>query len=392
MLFFRHLLLLSFLLLVSFIGKGADTLVSYKLLQRIAQLQPKKDAVFPKGLFPSYRIYALNKDRQKADVNIFFTGLIAFTLRDILPTLTPHQQKIAQSIIDQSLPVAAKFKNQKGRDTYNFWPTDDPQIFPNAGWLNWFDKSQALPDDLDDTAIMLLALAANKTRAKEVHAFMQDFTNTPKKQITNTFSEYKNIQAYSTWFGIKMPVDFDVCVLTNVLLMVQKYDLSWTNADSASLALIVKVIDSKKHLTAAPYISPHYSRSPIILYHLARLMHIKPILELEKRKQQLITDAQVLFNQSDSFLDQVMLSTALLKWGVQPPVVQPKMVNSMQALVEDESFSFFIANMASMLPDPLKQWVGNIGLGKFYYYCPAYSNLLVLEYLATTQRMTVPLH
>jgi hypothetical protein len=53
-----------------------------KLLHRIEQLQCKENGVFPKGMFPSYRTYALNKQIEKADPNIFFTELIGFTLRD----------------------------------------------------------------------------------------------------------------------------------------------------------------------------------------------------------------------------------------------------------------------------------------------------------------------
>lgn len=369
--------------------KAADTLVSFKILQRLEQLQVKESGVFPKGLFPSYRIYALNQHQQKADINIFFTGLIAFTLRDLMPYLTTYQQAIAQKIIDESLVVSDKFKNRKGRNTYNFWPTDEPQIFPNSGWMNLFNKSQALPDDLDDTAIMLLALAADKPVAKEVHQLMQAFTNGSVSQINNTFSEYRNIPAYSTWFGRKMPVDFDVCVLANVLLMVQRYDLVWTKVDSASLDLIVRVIQEKKHLSHASYISPHYSNPAIILYHMSRLMSTKKILALEALKSQMITEAKELLLQSTSFLEQVILSTALLKWGATPPIVAPKKVASLRALTEDESFSFFIANMASMLPDQLKQFAGKAQVGKFYYYCPAYNQLLLLEHFITNQRMAL---
>lgn len=371
-------------------AKAADTLVSFKILQRLEQLQVKESGVFPKGLFPSYRIYALNQHQQKADINIFFTGLIAFTLRDLMPYLTRYQQAIAKKIIDESLVVSDKFKNRKGRNTYNFWPTDEPQIFPNSGWMNLFNKSQALPDDLDDTAIMLLALAADKPVAKEVHQLMQDYTNGSVSQINNTFPKYRNIPAYSTWFGRKMPVDFDVCVLANVLLMVQRYDLVWTKADSASLDLIVRVIQEKKHLSHASYVSPHYSNPAIILYHMSRLMSTKKIMALEALKAQMVTEAKELLQQSASFLEQVILSTALLKWGVMSPVIAPKKVTSLRELTEDESFSFFIANMASMLPDQLKQLTGKAQVGKFYYYCPAYNQLLLLEHFITSQRMALP--
>ena len=359
-----------------------DTLVMRQLLQRIDQLQNKQAGVFPKGIFPSYRLYALNKDRQKADINAFFTGLIAFSLQDIKPQLSSSQQELSAQIISNSLPVYSKFQNQKGRSTYNFWPTDTPRIFPNAGWLNVFDKSQALPDDLDDTVIMLLALNAPDSTAKQIHALMQSFTNNGNKQVRNTFKDYRNIGAYSTWFGKKMPVDFDMCVLANILYFVQKYNLEWTAADSASLQLIEKVLSERKHVTDAAYVSPHYSKLPNILYHLSRLMSVKPIASLEKYRPQLIEDAKKALVKSTGFMDEVILSTSLLRWGVIPAEGKTHTAESLEDLVEDESFSFFIANMASMLPDPLKGWMGGAGVGKFYYYCPGYNYLLLLENLA----------
>ena len=380
---FRKIQLLTFIfLLVSLQLYASDSLLMSQLLNRIDQLQCKQNGVFPKGLFPTYRMYALNKDRQKADVNIFFTGLIAFTLEDIQPQLTISQQNSSKQIIANTLPVYAKFKNQKGKSIYNFWPTDTPQIFPNSGWMNIFNKSQALPDDLDDTVIMLLAQNASVATAKQVHDLMQSFINTGNKKINNTFKDYQELGAYSTWFGVKMPVDFDICVLTNILYFVQKYNLTWTAADTASLQLIEKVLIDKKHVTDAAYISPHYGKLPIILYHISRLMSLKPLLQLENFKQQLINEAKTALANTSNFMDQVILSTSLMRWGVKPPDAKVLRTSSLLDLIENESFYFCNANIANMMPNPLKQWITGAGLGMFYYYCPAYNNLLLLENLA----------
>jgi len=375
-----------------FTSKANDTLLATQLLERIKLLQPASAGVFPKGVFPSYRTYALNKDRQKADINIFFTGLISFTLQNLQNYFTPYQKKIATDIIMSANESAIKFKNQKGRDTYNFWPTDTSQIFPNSGWMNWFDKQQALPDDLDDTVILLMALNVTDSTAKIVHGIMQNFTNSGDKQINNTFKNYRTIPAYSTWFGNKMPVDFDVSVLSNVLYFVQRYNLDWTNADSSSVALICKTIEEKKHLTDAAYISPHYHSSAIIMYHLSRLMQIKLIPSLEKYRISLINDTRQLLATSDNFMDQVLLQTSLMRWGIRPQSITINSDKPLQIIIEDESFSFFIANMASMLPDQFKKVAGSLGVGKFYYYCPAYNNLLLLENIILQQQQAVSLH
>jgi hypothetical protein len=377
-------LLLS-LLFITTQASGNDSLITAQLLNRIGQLQPKWHNVFPKGSIPSYRVYALNKDIMKADINAFFTGLVAFTLQDIKTELPVSQQKQASQIISNTLPVFDKFR-RKSRPTYNFWPTDTPQIFPNSGWLNWFDKSQSLPDDLDDTVILLLAQRASDSTARYIHALMQSFTNNGKKKVNNTFKEYRDIPAYSTWFGVKMPVDFDICVLANVLYFVQSYNLEWTHADSASLQLIERVLEDRKHISSGAYVSPHYSKLPNILYHLSRLMALKPIPSLEKFRPQLVDEAKQALASAGTFMDEVILSTSLMRWNVIPPEVKPREASSLEELVEDERFSFFIASMASMLPDPLKKWMGGAGVGTFYYHSPAYNNVLLLENLVWRKR------
>lgn len=376
-----------FLLLLSVSLIANDSLLISRLLQRIEHLQAKNNAVFPKGSIPSYRMYALNKTRYKADINPFFTGLVAFTLEDIKRDLSPSQQIQANTIIHNTQAVYPIFQNRKNkRDTYNFWPTEHPQIFPHSGWLNLFNKSRSLPDDLDDTVIILMAQRSHDSIAKAIHRLMQGYTNNENKKVTNTFPEYKKVGAYSTWFGEKMPVDFDISVLSNVLYFVQLYNLEWTAADSASLYLIEDMIKTNKHVQFANYVSPHYATLPNILYHVSRLMSLKPIPSLEQLKPQLIEDTKKALTSATTFMDKILLSTSLLRWGVEPPEIIIDESKSLINLIEDEQFYFFIASMASMLPDPWKKRITNMGVGTFYYYCPAYNNLLLLENLIWQKR------
>ncbi len=374
---------------ISLSGFASDSLITTQLLERIAFLQTKEDRIFPKGSIPSYRMYAHNKDRFKADINPFFTALVSFTLLDIHTHLSDYQKKIASQIIGNSLSVFEKFKNRKNNyPTYNFWPTDTPQIFPNAGWLNQLDKSRSLPDDLDDTVIILMAMQASDSIAILVHELMQKHVNNNSNPVKNTFKEYRKLGAYSTWFGKKMPTEFDISVLMNVLYFVQKYNLDWSAADSASLGLIKDAIKTRKHIDHANYISHHYAKTSIVLYHLARLMSLKPIPSLESLKPQLISQANMLFNQSNSFMEQILLSTSLLKWGAKPPEISIGPNQDLTQIIEDETFSFFIANMGSIYPDQVKKFLTRSKLGTFYYYSPAYNNLLVLENLIWQKRMS----
>lgn len=374
-----------------FIFKNAwasDSTIMTKLLLRISELQTKNSAVFPKGSIPSYRLYGLNKTLYKADVNPFYTALTTFTLEDIKPELSVSQQKIANEIISNSLPVYSKFRNKKGRDTYNFWPTDTPQFFPNGGVLNLLKKSKALPDDMDDTVIILLAQKSKDSINQLVHDLMQGFINTEQKKVIGAFKEFENVGAYSTWFGIKMHIDFDVCVLSNILYFVQYNHLKWTAADSASLKIIENIISTHKLENYAKIIAPHYATTAVILYHISRLMALKPIPSLEKYKSELISLTERELISSKNFMEKVVLSTALLRWGVMPPPIQYTLKDqSIVDLVSLEEFYFFKAGITTIFPIQLKKALGEFKPGSFYYFSPAYNNLLLLENLAWNKRI-----
>jgi len=370
--------LIIFSPLIGFSQKNKRDSLITNYLQRIENLQLNTGKSFPTGIIPSYRQYSLNKIETKPDDNIFFSGLVMYTLKECLPKLNSQQQIIVDSIRNRIKRSAYLYKNVKGRNTYNFWRTNPSKVFPNSGWINLFDKVNALPDDMDDTVMMLLALEADSTEASALHNLMQTFRNGSKKQIKNTLPEYKNSAAYSTWFGVKFPVDFDLCVLSNVLLFVQKNNLQWSHADSASLQLITQVITQKQHVSIPHSISPHYAQTSIILYHISRLMQVKPIASLEVLKPQLIMETKEALAKTNNVIEQVLLTTALQRWNVKPTNT---IIIEDNAAIEHNNFSFFIANMASMAPNPFKDWIGKIGVGKFYYYCAAYNYALMIENL-----------
>jgi len=135
-------------------------------------------------------------------------------------------------------------KNKSGRNTYNFWRTDSSYTFPYTGWIHLIKSNTALPDDMDDTVFGMLALQADKKSAEQLHALMQFYINTNTANQKSIEPAYKKFHAYSTWFGKKFPVVFDVAVLCNILSFVQQNNLQWTHADSASLQLIVAVCNN----------------------------------------------------------------------------------------------------------------------------------------------------
>ncbi len=366
---------------------STDTLWSYQILTKIQALQ-QTNIGFPPGIFPSTRVYAYNKNNSKNDPNVFFTGLIVLTLKKYEKQCTPFQQGMIHQIVKDGLLSVGLFKNRQGRDTYNFWRTDTPQIFPNAGWLNTFDKSQSLPDDFDDTVILLWAAEIAKERASAIHDTMQLYANTKVKTVKNSLAAFKNLPAYSTWFGKKMPIDFDMAVLCNVLSFVNAYDLQWTASDSASLQLITTAIQNNWHVTKADFIAPHYAKPAVIMYHIARLLHAgkqQNISELRALTPALLQTTDSLLAISIDPLEKVLLSSARVQFGGISNITSQ---TPDQAAIEQSKYPFFIANMASMLPNPVKRPLSKIGVAKFEYRCPAYNLALIWE----NKHLCVPLH
>ena len=370
-----------------------DTIWSYQLLTKIQSLQ-QANTGFPPGIFPSTRVYAYNKNNIKNDPNVFYTGLIVRTLKKYQKYCTPFQQGIINQIAKDAMVSTALFKNRQGRDTYNFWRTDTPQIFPNAGWLNTFDKSQSLPDDFDDTVILLWAQEVARERAAAIHDTMQLFANTKGKTVKNTLKAFEILPAYSTWFGKKMPIDFDMAVLCNVLSFVNAYNLKWTSSDTASLQLITTAIQNNWHIGKANFIAPHYAKPAVILYHIARLLDAgkqQNIEALMALKPSLLHSADSLLAKSVDPLETVLLQSARLHFGGTNNVDASNIVTTQTidpAAIEQSTYPFFIANMASMLPSPLKRPLSKLAFAKFEYRCPAYNLALLWE----NKHLCVPLH
>jgi hypothetical protein len=250
------------------------------------------------------------------------------------------------------------------------------------------NKTNALPDDADDTVMVLMASDTDDSTAADVHELMQMYANTSSgRKSKSSYKKYKNLPVYSTWFGKNWPIDIDVCVLSNVLTFVQKYHLPFSRQDSASIHVLSDVMAHRYYMTAPSYISPHYARTPVILYHLARVMQQGKIPGLDVYKQQLIADAQTEYRQTNNFLDKILLSSALYKLGTTPTDSSAYSDSGFRGSVEGNNFSFFIANVSAVLPNPLRMWMTGTKLGTFYYYCPAYNDAVLLEnlLLARTQ-------
>lgn len=357
-----------------------SALINY-LMNRIEQEQIKSDSFFLQGGFPSYISNKPRFTQKKGDNNMFFNGLILCTIKDVKEELSLNNQKIFDSIVARSTPFFKRFENKTGRSTYNYWRTDSVFVFPYTWWVPILRGYVTLPDDLDDTSYGLMSLSAPDSTAKKVHQLMQQYVNSDAKKVKGWPKKYNSIPAYSTWFGKNFPVLFDITVLSNVLYFVQSYNLRWTPADSASLQLIIKVIENGDHVTQPIFVSPNYGSTTLILYHLATLMSVREIPALENMKPILLEDAAREYLATDNLLEKIVLSSTFLKWGYLPPELEIPPISDLEKIIENNNMLFFLANIFSYFPKIIMKDFVKRGWGLYYPYCPAYNNTLLLEYL-----------
>lgn len=377
----KYVVVIVGLLLACNIAFPQDSLYINFLINRIDELQVKEDGLFVKGLFPSFISGKEKFSDKKRDNNIFYNGLIAYALKDVKASLNQNNIQEVDSILLRSRPAFDKFKNQKGRGTYNFWRTDTAFHYPYMGLINLFIKKTGLPDDMDDTVLSLQALDADDSTAKAIHALMQQYVNRDSNKVRTVIKAYEKYPAYSTWFGKKFPVVFDVSVMCNILAFVQHYDLAWTKADSASLDVIITTIKDQYHIYQSLYASPYYPKTSLILYHIARLMSIKPVPQLEMLKPKMVEQANEQLKRTDNLLEKIILSSALIKWGEHPASIQLPSLDAVHNEVEQNSFSFFAGNVPSYFSDWLRKYASSGNIFIYHHYCPAFNDALLLEYL-----------
>ena len=357
--------------------------ISY-LLKRIEQQQVKEDAYFIKGSFPAYTDkYHRGYSERIKDNNTSFC-IVLNTLESVRYKLTDYQSGLLDSIQFRASGVFKKFENKNGRGTYNFWRQDIEPKFPYNWWIPFFAGNLwRVPDDFDDTVWCLTALKTDSSNAARIHDTMQHYSNYPAKRIIGCPEEYKSIPAYSTWFGKDFPVFYDLCVASNTLAFVQRYNLQWTKADSATLQLLVKAVESKDYMIRYKDLSPYYENKAVIMYHLAKLMSVKPISELERNKAKIVNDALEIFNTSDNILEQMILCTAMQKLGYSTPEIKMPDKEKLIELIEHNDLAFFTGDMLGYFEGNTKKTLAFFFKKALFYnqYCPAYNDALLLEYL-----------
>jgi hypothetical protein len=338
------------------------------------------------GLFPSYRENRFCRYR-RPDTNVFFTAITVFTLQKIKPFLPTTQQATIEQISQRAIACYPNFQNKDGLKTYNFFKTKPSQHFPHGYFLHRFEHFR-IPDDIDDTAFIYMTLPHSQQDALWLQNKLKKHANLSQRQIQNTYPSYQKLKAYSTWFGKNMYIEFDICVLSNLLYCLLSFDLQLDEHGLDSLAYITQVVKQKQHLSAPFRVAHQYPRTIPIIYHLARLIDFcreKNLLEqypsLEECSRLLIDDCYTLFQDNTMpIMDKIVLSTALIRLGGNKKAL-PTIDVARLTEKDFDDFYFFIAGLLTAFENPLTYRLARNPISHIRWTCDAYNWALVLEYL-----------
>jgi len=350
-----------------------------RIIVQIAELQSKGEGCFDEGLFPAQRVNrSIGYVRQ--DTTVFFTAVVVFTLQKIKAKLPPKVQELVEKIEEKALKTYPLFQNKDGLKTYNFWKTRPSNHFPNGYLFRRFEHFR-IPDDVDDTAMIYLTSSPSKEELNWLKEKLILHANLTKLQIKNTYPEYRNLRAYSTWFGKNMYIEFDACVLANLLYCIYDYQLPLNQHDRDSLTYIRSVIASNQYLEEPFRCAHEYPRTVPIVYHVARLMGAFEIPELLPIREKLIKDTQHLLMQKQSLLDEIVLKTSLMRLGITEGVDVSRDLSTLTK-ADFEGFYFFIAGLLTAYEHPwLYRWAHS-PLVQMRWECEAHCWVLVAEYVA----------
>ncbi|WP_128546022.1 hypothetical protein [Larkinella soli] len=358
-------------------------------IDRIAGLQSGGDRYFPAGLFPSYRANPLWLGYRRPDANVFFTAITVFTLRSLLFRLPEPDRKKVEAMTARAVRTYPDFRNKDGLKTYNFYRTPrngrPSGHFPNGRLLHRLDHFR-LPDDADDTAMIYLTTSPSREELLWLKEKLAGHANLATRQVRNTYADYRSLRAYSTWFGKAMYVEFDACVLSNLLYCIYRYDLPLNDHDLDSLTFIRSVIETGRYRREPFRCSHSYPRTALILYHVARLLaafHPGPLAGLGSR---LIEDGFALLQRTDlPKMDRLVVSSSLLRLGEKPALID------LAAFSGDDlrDYSFFIAGMLTAYENRLLYRLAPSRAVRMTWTCEAHTRALLTEYLVLSENESV---
>jgi len=337
----------------------------HDILQQISKLQTESDPFYDRGLFPSQRDWIVPGERVE-DNNVLVTASVVYLLKDLKTKVDPKSQKLIEEMAEKAIPAFENYYSRKKQPAYNFWKTAGADLpFPNGGPL-MEKRKYRLPDDYDNTCMILLAQKQSAQLDKKAREYMVNYANRQDRRPTEvTLDKYRDRPVYEVFFVDKMDQMLDVCVMANVLLFVIDRNYELKEIDRSTIEFLKEVIRKNDHWNHPEKMSPNYRTRVWILYHLSRLMAKDVNGWFDSVKPDIINDLYTCLADDDlSEMEKVLLASSLMKLGKSTGIA-PITFDDIKG--ELDSFMFYGAKIKSWLP--LMTWHSRaMNLALYYEY------------------------
>ena len=323
---------------------------------------------------PFYYSYRSNSwlGLKRRDDNIFFPASIAFILKRSMYLFDQDEQPVAERIIERIISGYSEYRNSQ-RISYNFWKRKDNSWFPNGLLMHRF-KHFALPDDVDTTAMILLTNKSGKEEVEILHNILPNYSNGFKQWLKNGHKPFHRLNTYSTWFGDRMPIETDVCVLCNLLYLILENNIDLNQHDQAVIDMVGQIIDQRLYYHRPFAISPEYPKPEVIIYHISRLTGKFPGIINERLRSRLIED----INKCDTWnngMSRMLMELSLLYLNAFNGTPETTQMPDLK-----KGDWWFTAGLLSVYNNRMLQLLAPGGLFHFRFYCNAYIFTLFIEH------------
>lgn len=350
-----------------------------QIVDKIAGFQVSEDnRYYRAGMFPTQRLHQYLPYKRE-DSNIYYPALIVMTLQDLLKKIpADYQSKVLEIIagVQKNYPF---YQLQRKPYLYNFFSINPvSNHFPNGYVLSKL-RHFKLAEDADVSSIIGLTLVEGEDENFDLlRKELVDFANLSRQQVRVTLPKFKDLPAYGVWFGSgAMPVEFDLCVMTNILCLMFKKGVILNKQDKATLTYIRETILDGNILKDPFSISYIYPKRSVIYYHIARLCSMMKTPEVYLPVAEIIQQIQKAKVRDKGLIDQLLLNLALLKMKEN---VDKMLVDLTIFEKETKRFGYYIAPMLSGTRNSTLNSLARYSLTHIQYVCPAYYWTLLLEY------------
>lgn len=353
--------------------------------------QKQTEGFYEQGIFRSTRSHSYFPYKRD-DNNIFFSVLIALILNRYKTYLRADLAEEINQIVLKVLSATQHYKSNLTPGFYNFYLTDGSPHYPNGRILQ-NHKHFRLADDADDTALIHLLKLEYYSQKGQQEQVKEECISVLNKLAAHNQSKgdrkehlpasFRDFSAYGVWCGTPaMPLEYDICVLSNVLCLVFASKKPLRQIDFDSLKIIDRAITTGA-LTTRPFKwSYTYAHPALIFYHLARLSTYLPkseeylsIADLKK---------QVLAYQTErlSLYHRMLVDIALHKLGKHPSLLDLGI--DRLHLVSDNN-TFFYAPMLAGTSLGFLNAFAKAKITWLSFNCKAHTLALAVEYLLLTR-------